>query len=113
MIHLILPYPPSVNKYWLRTRKGMRLSDEARAYKMQVANICQHEDIEPIMKGEIRLTLHVYRPRKTGDLDNTFKAIGDSLEGLVYANDRQIAEIHAWRHDDKLNPRVEIEISAI
>lgn len=55
------------------------------------------------------MVIRVYRPQRRGDLDNTMKAILDSLSGLLYVDDKQVIEIHAKRFDDKKNPRVEIE----
>jgi Holliday junction resolvase RusA-like endonuclease len=31
----------------------------------------------------------------------------DALNGLVWLDDSQVVEIHSFREDDKLNPRVE------
>jgi Holliday junction resolvase RusA-like endonuclease len=65
------------------------------------------------MTGRIAVTMHVYRPRKSGDLDNRTKAVLDCLQGVVYLDDAQIVELHTYRHDDKLNPRVEVTISEV
>ena len=46
------------------------------------------------------------------DIDNCSKLYMDSLEGLLYTNDSQIAEIHCIKKYDT-NPRVEINLSTI
>ena len=106
-ISLILPVPPSVNRYW---RSGMvnghvqvYLSDEAKAYKQTVQILTR--ELNPFT-GPVALSLTVFRPRKAGDLDNTLKALLDSVKGTVYIDDDQVVEIHAFRDDDKHNPRV-------
>ena len=58
------------------------------------------------MDGPVALNLTVFRPRKSGDLDNYLKIMLDALQGFLYDNDSQIVEIHAYRQDDKDNPRV-------
>lgn len=62
------------------------------------------------LTGPVALTLRVYRARKSGDLDNFQKILIDGLAGTFYKNDSQIVEIHAYLHDDKHSPRVEVEV---
>lgn len=74
--------------------------------------ICLAAKVRPI-DGPVSVSFRAYRPRKSGDLDNIFKAIFDGIKGHVWQDDRQIVEIHAYRDDDKANPRVEIEVRKI
>lgn len=105
-----LPYPPSANRYWRSFRGRMVLSAEAKKYKafVQVALAKW-----PILGGPVALIAHLYRPQKSGDLDNRLKVLGDALNGVAWLDDKQIEEIHAFRHDDKARPRVEIEVRAL
>jgi len=52
---------------------------------------------QPIsLENDVILYYTLYCDKKGRmDLDNTFKAIQDSLEGVAFENDRQITEIHA------------------
>jgi Holliday junction resolvase RusA-like endonuclease len=52
----------------------------------------------------------VFRPARRGDLDNTLKSILDSLTGIAWDDDSQVRCIYAERREDKVNPRVEVEI---
>ena len=52
-------------------------------------------------------------PYKRGDLDNFTKVMFDSLKSLVWLDDSQVIEIHSFREDDKLNPRVEFLVYEI
>jgi Holliday junction resolvase RusA-like endonuclease len=109
---ITLPYPPTTNNLYF-TRNGKRfLSNEGRDYKANVLAICFAERVKPL-SGELVLTANVYRPRKTGDLDNCLKIIQDSLKGSCFEDDRQIVEIHAFRFDDKEKPRVEVLIEKV
>jgi Holliday junction resolvase RusA-like endonuclease len=111
-ITLTLPYPPSLNRMYRSVAGRVLISREGRAYKKLIGDLCLMKRVRP-MDGDVSLTLTAYRPRRSGDLDNTQKALLDALQGHVYHNDGQIVEIHARREDDKANPRVEVEITQI
>jgi crossover junction endodeoxyribonuclease RusA len=105
---LTLPYPPSANRYWRYERNRVHRSKEADLYRSSVARQCEQHRIAP-HTGAIKVTLHLYRPQKSGDVDNFAKIALDSLKGYLYNDDSQIVELHAYRLDDKTNPRVEVE----
>jgi crossover junction endodeoxyribonuclease RusA len=107
-ISLTLPVPPSANRYWATNRKGrVYETDEAKEYKQAVCNL-----VHPAAPYtcEVCINFTVYRPRKSGDLDNYQKIMFDALQGLAFQNDSQVVEIHGFRKDDAKNPRVEILI---
>jgi Holliday junction resolvase RusA-like endonuclease len=56
--------------------------------------------------------MNFYRPQRRGDLDNRIKVLADALQGILYSDDKQVSELHAYLHDDKQNPRVEVEVWA-
>jgi crossover junction endodeoxyribonuclease RusA len=109
---LVLPYPPSVNHYKLRANGVTFLTAAARAYKAECGLMAMAQAGETFT-GPVRVTARFYRPRKAGDLDNRLKVLLDVLNGVVWLDDKQIVEIHAFRHDDKHNPRVEVEVSEV
>lgn len=106
---ITLPSPVSANRYWRNFRGRMVVSAEAKAYKEQVAWIARAAGME-LLTGDVSVTMKVYRPAKRGDIDNAAKILLDSLNGIAYSDDSQIVEIHAYRYDDKANPRVEVEV---
>lgn len=109
VISLTLPYPPPVNHLYA-TFRGRRIpSKRGKDYKAAVLGICLQQGTRPL-NGEVTITFTAYRPRRIGDLDNLTKCLFDSLKGSAFHDDKQIIAIHAYRQDDKLNPRVEIEI---
>jgi crossover junction endodeoxyribonuclease RusA len=109
-VTVTLPYPPSANRYWRTTRDGRTyVSAEAKQYKKDVAKVAGRANLT----GELRLTMFVYRPRKTGDLSNRIKVLEDALQGVLFNDDKQISEIYAVRLDDKQNPRVEVTVEEI
>lgn len=106
-----LPYPPSVNHYWIRKGKGMGKSERAIKYRVDACRLLGVAQVKPIA-GPVCLTLRFYRGRQQGDLDNGLKAVLDALIGYAYADDSQVVRLQAERYEDRRNPRVEIEIHA-
>ncbi len=106
-MRISLPYPPSTNRYYRTYRGHVTISAEAKAYKAKVRGILF---MGRPYDGPVSVSLDVYRPRKSGDLDNRLKVTLDALRGIAFHDDSQVVEIRAVRHDDKGNPRVEIEI---
>ena len=95
---IILPYPISTNRYW-RTFRGMTVvSEEAKAYKKQVAQIAQ---LSGCIKhnGNVSIDITLYPKRnKDGsaskvrlDLDNCLKVVLDAQQVVAltakYANE--------------------------
>lgn len=113
---LVLPYPPTANKYWRVWRGRPVKSDEARNYQnaVRVRWLVTHPrgGTAAAPAGPVSVTVDAYRPRQIGDLDNTLKVLLDALRGIAYVDDAQVVELHARRHEDKANPRVEIEVVA-
>lgn len=108
-IALTLPPPVLANRYWRKFKNRMVISAEAKAYKAHVALLARTSGAV-LLTGDISVRLDVYRGAKRGDLDNKIKVVLDALQGICYADDKQIVEIHALRFDDKKNPRVEVQI---
>lgn len=104
-----LPYPPTVNLYWRHIGHKTLISAAGRKYKIDAGNAALRDGMT-VIEGPVEVSLTVYRPRKVGDLDNVLKALLDSLKGIAFVDDAQIVAIHAFRDDDKHNPRAEVEV---
>jgi crossover junction endodeoxyribonuclease RusA len=102
MIAFNLPWPPSVNHYWrsipLRRCSRVILSREGRRYRERVCARLVNSGVPPLGgRLEVRLVLHA-PSRRTSDIDNRIKAIGDALEHAgVIGNDSQIDHWDVWR----------------
>lgn len=107
-----VPVPPSANRYWTVVHNRIIVTAEARAYKQTVAAMLAAHELVP-MVGRIEATYRVYRPNPKGDLDNYFKVVNDAMKGIAFSDDALIVCIHAYRHDDPANPRVEVEIRLV
>lgn len=118
-IELTLPEPPSVNRIW-RMGNGRTYKDpKARDYAI-VALAAFRKAYPPKMWNSplfpecaVRVTLHWFRSRKSGDLDNRAKGAMDALNGLVWADDKQIEELHLYRHESPRKGRIDLTIEAI
>lgn len=91
MTTITLPWPPSVNHYWRMWRGRMLISRQGRAYREQVGAILKAAGVTP-QPGHLAVHVELYPPdRRKRDVDNTFKAIGDSLQhGGAFHDDSQI-----------------------
>ena len=111
-VSFTLPYPPSANRYWRSYRGRVVKSEEARAYQQEAGWIAKASGFD-CTKSDVAITVKVYRPQKSGDLDNFLKVTLDSLKGIIYDDDKQVKVIHAERYDDKKNPRVDLLIEVV
>ncbi len=88
-------------------------SQEVIRWKVRAANALQQSAPLVVMVGPLRVTTNLYRPIKRGDIDNYNKVVHDFLNGRAWIDDDQIVETHTYRHDDRLNPRIELLIEAV
>ena len=111
---LVLPVPPSANRWWRRSGTHMYKSTEARDYQTYVNRLARSLGIRMIRRPAVvafQVTWH--RDKRMGDLDKRLGIVLDALQGVVYENDSQIVEIHAKRVDSKENPRIEVTVYEI
>lgn len=110
---LTLPEPPSSNRWWrtvvIKGQARVLLSREAREYKKHVALIATGTPHD----GPVAITIDWYRGRAAGDLDKRLGVAIDALQGVLYANDSQIVELAARRHDAPGNPHIVVTVRPI
>ena len=63
-------------------------------------------------KRRAAMLAHEIFPTKKPDIDNIVKIVGDALNGLAFADDKQIVVLAAAKYYS-VRPRLEIEISEI
>lgn len=104
---LMLPEPPSANRWWRRAGSRVHLSKDAKAYKALVAAHVKGETMFPT--GDISVNIVWHRGMKSGDLDKRIGVLLDAMQSTtingapmpgVYANDNQIVQIWARRCDE-------------
>lgn len=106
---LRVPYPPLANRYWRVFRGRVVKSEEARRYQQGLRMRALTQRIRPL-SGDVVVSLAVFRPRRSGDLDGAHKVLLDALQGVAYVNDSQVVELLARRYDDPADPRVEVSV---
>ena len=99
MIQLNLPWPPSVNHYYQRTKRGTSIGPRGINFRAAVAGCVQSQTSHSFDEQRIRIRIVAYPPdRRRRDLDNILKATLDALEHSgLYANDYQIADLQVLR----------------
>lgn len=112
MIHLVIPgRPVPKGRPRFNPKTGRAYTPkETRVYERKVRLAAMAHGVKPI-DGEVRLDLlMVYPDRRCGDLDNAIKGVADACQGVLFGDDKCVAEIHARREYDKSNPRVEVTV---
>lgn len=96
VITLDLPYPPSVNHYWIRNRRTRRLliSEKGRSYR-ELVGLLVYQAGKPRISGPVRVEIVAHPPdRRVRDLDNLCKALLDALEHAnVFENDHFVRRL--------------------
>jgi len=103
MIQVILPIPPSVNTMYAPTaRGGRRLTDTAKAWKLEATQIVSraHKFKKPYA-GHVSLDIAIHpQDKRQFDIDNKLKCLLDALEdGGLILNDNQVVSIKIVKKD--------------
>lgn len=95
MINLTLPYPPTINHYYVRTKRGMAIGTVGLVYRSAVKAHVREAKCDTLT-GALAVTIHAYPPdKRKRDIDNIQKCLLDALEKAhVYENDNQIKDLH-------------------
>lgn len=114
-----LPLGVSVNHMYLVTMRGVRLSDDARAFKVGAATITRNAAqrigwLYPA-KARLSLSLSLYMPNnRRADISNLIKATEDAVAEALGFDDQCIDRIVVERKGiDRHNPRCEVVLEVI
>jgi Holliday junction resolvase RusA-like endonuclease len=104
--------PPSVNDYVRHTRRGRHYqTQEAIAFKDAVALCAGGQQIDA-QRLAVAITVYLGKADK-GDIDNFPKLVLDGLKRSVVTSDAKFKRMVVDLDRDWLNPRTEIEVSAL
>lgn len=117
-INLRLPYPPSINHYYVRTNKGMAIKPEGKWYREQVGFLVAIARLPRKFLGneKVQVTIHAFTPdRIPRDVDNILKCLLDALtDAHVWGNDKQVYDLHITKdYDIQKKGYVEVTVSEI
>jgi crossover junction endodeoxyribonuclease RusA len=105
MLQFNLPYPPSINHYYTRTKNGLALGAAGKAYR-KLINVTLWQCIAKegkwdgeAMHGDLMVEIIIYPPdKRKRDIDNIKKALFDALQHAgLYKDDYQICDDHTIR----------------
>ena len=110
---ITLPWPPSINHYWKRSKNGMmHISAEGIAFReavhWQVLKQCPLKSLE----GDLSVDIEAFMPdRRRRDLDNILKALLDAITHAgVWLDDSQIVDLRI-RKAKTIGGMVKVKIS--
>lgn len=113
MIEFEIPGRPMswkrTNTYGKRKLTPVKMRDRQKAVRL-LARAAGCELIDGAVRLEVEC--HYKDRRSLGDVDNLAKLIQDALEGVAYANDRQVCELVARRVVDG-EERTVVRITAV
>ena len=118
-IDLFLPFPPTINNYYVKTSRGMFISQKGRLFRdtTQAEVLKQLGDFEPIT-DRIHVSVVLYPPdKRKRDLDNYMKPLLDALtHSQLWIDDSIIDQLHIFRGETVTKPksgiRLEINLAA-
>lgn len=112
---LVLPWPPSLNRYWRRLPDRVLISKEGRRYRKRVAWAAWTARYPKFGKARLALEIAACPPdRRTRDLDNTLKGLLDALEHAgVFEDDGQIDWLLVRREACLPGGRIEVIIQRL
>jgi len=87
---------------FIKSAKAMRYLYD---FKKQCPKLSQ------LLEGDLSISCHIWYASRRPDLDASL--IFDSMEGMIYKNDRALKEMHLFWHLDRKNPRSEIIVKQI
>jgi Holliday junction resolvase RusA-like endonuclease len=104
--------PPSVNTIWKRSKTGIYCSPKVLLFKDYVYYILKQKTFEKTSKN-VKLEISFYVKNKRRDIDNLLKVLLDSMNKIIYDDDKQIIELIVHKiigQENKTNVKVcEIE----
>ncbi|MEO7917779.1 MAG: RusA family crossover junction endodeoxyribonuclease [Dokdonella sp.] len=119
MIALVLPWPPSGNRYYRNVAGRTLIGREGREYRQAVVRIirsCAVGSAALPFRGRLRVTLLAAPPdRRRRDLDNLQKALLDACtHGGLWEDDSQIDDLRIVRGPiDRNNGAIAIQTEEI
>ncbi|MFV0444096.1 MAG: RusA family crossover junction endodeoxyribonuclease [Planctomycetaceae bacterium] len=109
LLQLVLPFPPSVNRYYRHVGYRTLLSREGRQYRAAVCALLAGRVQQPL-SGRLAVRLDLFPPdRRRRDWDNYHKALWDACQHAgVLDDDCQIKQGVVELHEPDGPPRAEV-----
>lgn len=112
-LRLVLPFPPSANRYYRHIGYRTLISREGRAFREEIrALLAGDGPRKPPSGGRIALCMDAFPPdRRRRDIDNLQKASVDALQHAgAYKDDSQIDLLVTRRCEVSKPGRIEVQL---
>lgn len=100
MRHILhLPYPPSINNYWIASGHRRFVSKRGRDFKVAVQEYIASHNLESFGSASVDINI-ILRPRnlRLMDIDNCVKPILDALQDAgLFDDDKQAGHVSVRR----------------
>ena len=118
VLALILPYPPSINHYYIPVARGKQVISQAGKDYREAVSIAVEKQCagHATLTGRLAILIEWHAPdtpaQRTRDIDNPEKPLLDALEHAgVYLNDGQIDDKRTRRSTRHQPPYVRITLA--
>lgn len=87
---------------FIKSAKGISY---VQAFRMQCPKL------NPLMEDDVAVWMRIHYASRRPDMDESL--ILDAMQGLIYANDRQVKERHTYWALDRARPRTDIVVTTL
>jgi len=113
LVHFVLRFPPSVNRYYVKTRNGVFISRQGRSFREYSTELI-HQQLGAFtsIEHKIKVGVVLYPPdRRIRDLDNYMKGLLDAItHANIWDDDSLIDQLYIHRGSIIKGGRTEIYI---
>lgn len=112
-LNIYLPFPPTVNSYYVKTRNGVFIGKPGTQFRKDVAECVNEQCSDVYYEEPISMTVILHMPdKRTRDLDNYMKALLDSLtQAKLWSDDSIIEHLEIYRGVDLKGGKARISIT--
>lgn len=99
MYQLVVPWPPTVNNYYVKTKRGVFISQKGRLYRSQAAEAVIQQLPGVHLDEKLAVSCVLYPPdKKIRDVDNYMKGMLDALTDCkLWSDDSIIDQLYTYR----------------
>jgi crossover junction endodeoxyribonuclease RusA len=110
---LHVPWPPTVNSYYVHTKNGSFISKKGRQYRGLVLESVQEQAPGITLDQNLLVECVLYPPdKRRRDLDNYMKALLDALtEAKLWEDDSQVDQLLIYRGEVVTGGVIKMEIT--
>jgi crossover junction endodeoxyribonuclease RusA len=116
IVEFYLPFPPSVNNYYVKTNRGMFISMKGKKFRQQVQEAIYQQVPDCRLDEEEKLLVEVvlFAPdKRKRDVDNYNKSLLDAItKTQLWEDDSQIDQLFNYRGEVVKGGQVFVRISA-